>query len=98
MSKGKRQTVETPILNRVPTMFDIQEAMRGVAEEAFGTVVQVMRNGDSESNRLAASKMLIEYVAGKPRQDIGVSGELKVTLTQEQHDAAMRAMLYGEGE
>lgn len=61
---------------------DVENRMRDLVSpyipEAIQSVVNIMKTAEKDSDRLAASKLIIEYVYGKPKEsmDIQVSDPL----------------------
>lgn len=56
---------------------------------AIETVVHIMKTGEKDSDRISASKLLIEYLYGKPKQqtDVTTNGESvnrQINLTKEE--------------
>jgi hypothetical protein len=65
---------------------DLIAACRDRAPEALEAMVQIMTNGESERNRLAAAMAIIERGYGKPEQpvtgDVGVFSVIAPWLQQ----------------
>ena len=60
---------------------DLIEACKDHCNEALETILQVMRNGETEKNRLTAAETVIERAYGRPVQpsDVNLSGGVAFT-------------------
>ena len=66
--------------------------------KAIETVVDVMQNAAKESDRLAAAKLIIEYLYGKPKQtiDTNITGVNPTITVVSQKDAdALKSIFDG---
>lgn len=65
---------------------------------AIETVVHVMQNAAKESDRLAAAKLIIEYLYGKPKQtvDTNIIGiNPTITVVSQQDANALKSIFDG---
>ncbi len=58
-------------------MPDVRAKAQPFANMAIEALVEVIRNSDSNAVRVSAANAILDRAYGKPRQDVGVTGEVK---------------------
>lgn len=78
---GRRPGAGRPIgsPNKLTRPFKELAALHG--EECLSVLVQLRDHAEAEQVRLAAANSLLDRAYGKPRQEVGLSDDGKVTVT-----------------
>ncbi len=69
---------------RTPEELDLIAACKAKTPQALDTIVEIMANGESEKNRLAAAQSIIERAYGKPVQPTDNKHSGGITFTWEE--------------
>ena len=65
----------TPGAGRKPKADEarIRDLLSPYIQDAIDNVVKIMRNGEKESDRLTAAKLLLSYAWGQPKQQVDMT-------------------------
>lgn len=58
---------------------ELREAFRANAPKALDTLIDVMENGDRNSDRVRAAEIILDRAYGKPLQSVDVDGGIVTT-------------------